>query len=110
MKTLLKRLLGIERLKNELDRVYSELEATNLSLLTERMLRHEMMAEREAQFGDWKPKKNGKGFYRRVKYPNSMPSWRTETAESLPPHTKGFCGCDACQADYTCSQIERMFF
>jgi hypothetical protein len=84
MKTLIKRLFGITRLENELAGTWAELEATNLALLTERALRRDMMKEREAQFGEWKPKKNGKGYYRRIKYPLAMPLWRTETAQSLP--------------------------
>lgn len=85
MKTLIKRLFGITKLENELAGTWAELEATNMALLTERYLRQRMMQEREAQFGEWKPKKNGKGFYRRIKYPLAMPLWRTETAQSLPP-------------------------
>ena len=52
MKTLLKRLLGITRLENELIGMSAELEATNMALLTERFLRRQMMKEREAQFGE----------------------------------------------------------
>ena len=78
MKTLIKRLFGITRLEDEI-------KALEMRLIIETLLRHYMMKEREAQFGDWKPKKNGKGFYRRIKYPLAMPLWRTETAQSLPP-------------------------
>ena len=78
MKTLIKRLFGITRLEDEI-------KTLEMRLIVETLLRQDMMREREAQFGEWKPKKNGKGFYRRIKYPLAMPLWRTETAQSLPP-------------------------
>jgi len=101
MKTLLKRLFGIQRLEDELAGMWAELEATKLALLTERMRRRayidKTLEERRARFGPWKAKKDGKGFYRKVTYPNSMPSWRTESAQSLPNFlTAAGCGlpCD----------------
>lgn len=112
MKTLIKRLLGIQRLEDELTGVWAELEATNLALLTERMSHRayveKTLDERRARFGPWKAKKDGKGFYRKITYPNSMPSWRTESAKSLPPHTFGHCECEACQGDAIVDQMNRM--
>lgn len=108
MKTLIKRLFGIQRLEDELTGVWAELEATNLALLTERLMRKDMMDARAARFGPWKAKKKGGGFYRTITYPNSAPTWRRESAASLPPHTFGHCECEACQGDAIVDQMNRM--
>lgn len=36
------------------------------------------------QYGPWRAKKDGSGYYRRIKHPCSLPSWTTESVKTLP--------------------------
>jgi hypothetical protein len=92
MKTLIKRLFGITKLENELIGTCAELEATNLALIT---MRHQLRALRESmapQEGPWKQRKDGKGWYRRIKHPLCLPGWTTESVSSLPDYDDDFAG------------------
>jgi hypothetical protein len=108
MKKLIKRLFNLDKIEayeNELIGTYAELGATNLALVTERMLRRRLLDERVPVFGDWKPRKRG-GYYRRVKYPQQLPAWRTETSDTIPHGN--LCSCGACQSDATRAQMISM--
>lgn len=36
------------------------------------------------QYGEWRSKKDGSGYYRRVKLPCRLPMWTTESVKTLP--------------------------
>ena len=92
MKTLLKRLLGIERLENELIGMSAELEATNMALIMERHQHRALRSSMAPQEGQWKQKKDGSGWYRRIKHPMCLPGWTTESVSSIPDEDDYFSG------------------
>lgn len=82
---LIKRLLGIESLEHQLMLAHEDLEELWLSLSLERTEHERLKTTLKPIYGEWKFRKDGLGRYRKVCYPNSMSTFRTESEGlSLP--------------------------